>query len=215
MITNPINQKLCSIVTTIWLVIHFFGQSDLIQNWTRLQLIGIIMMRRIKWAMFQLSTITGCRDICQNVNKSAFIIYVTTPLDVLTNISASSDRRKLKHSSFDSSRHDDSNELCFNFLRSLDADIFVETSNGTAIINAGLLTFWRISRHPVIVESWNTARWNRHDETNRTSCVTPFYDRWMPRYSLKRIFFLISAISTCWNYFGILTNQRADVELSQ
>ena len=55
---------------------------------------------------------------------------------------------------------------------------FVETSSGvvTLIINAELLTFWRISQHPVIIERWNTAHSIRLVKTISTSCVSSFYD---------------------------------------
>src|SRR5918911_1419740 len=39
-----------------------------------------------------------------------------------------------------------------------------------------------ITRHPVIVERRNTARWNRLIETVPTSRVSPFYDHWMGKY---------------------------------
>ena len=74
------------------------------------------MTRRIEWAVFQLSTITGCRDIRRNVKWRSNVNYKCRIVDVLTNISASSDCRKLKHSSFDLSCQDDSNELYFIFL---------------------------------------------------------------------------------------------------
>jgi hypothetical protein len=46
------------------------------------------------------------------------------------NISASSDRRKVKHSSLEPSRQEESNGGRFIFLPSLDAEIFIETVNG-------------------------------------------------------------------------------------
>ena len=53
--------------------------------------------------------------------------YKCRIIDVLLNISPSSDRRKTKYSSLESSHRDASNELCFIFLRSLDGEIFNET----------------------------------------------------------------------------------------
>src|SRR5580698_10245655 len=59
-----------------------------------------------------------------------FYIYNTAPFDVLLNISASNDRRKMHYSSLESPRQDESNGGCFSFLRSLDAEISSKTSNG-------------------------------------------------------------------------------------
>src|SRR5204863_76691 len=49
--------------------------------------------------------------------------YKCRIIDVLLNISPSSDRRKTKHSSLESSHRDASNEMCFVFLRSLDGEL--------------------------------------------------------------------------------------------
>jgi hypothetical protein len=89
---------------------------------------------------------------------------------------------------FDSSRWGESNELCFIFLRSLDGEIFNETS----IIRHFIFTILRhlpfrwISRHPVIVERWNCYHSTRLDETNPMSCVSSFWDHLVARYSTKR-----------------------------
>ena len=53
-----------------------------------------------------------------------FYICDTAPFDVLPNISASSGCRRMKPLPFDSSRHDESNDGGFIFLRYLDAEIF-------------------------------------------------------------------------------------------
>src|ERR1051325_7715660 len=49
--------------------------------------------------------------------------YKCRIVDVLLNISPSSDRRKMKHSSLEFSHCNASNELCFVFLRSLDGEL--------------------------------------------------------------------------------------------
>ena len=58
-----------------------------------------------------------------------FYICDTAPFDVLPNISASSGRRRMKPLPFDSSRHDESNDGGFIFLRCLDAEVFDKMSN--------------------------------------------------------------------------------------
>src|SRR5436305_9170938 len=64
-----------------------------------------------------------------NINNLAFNIYVTVPFTVSLNISASSDRRRMRHSSLESPRHAASNGGSFILLRPLDAEIFNETVN--------------------------------------------------------------------------------------
>src|SRR3954466_9344132 len=61
-----------------------------------------------------------------NINNSAFNIYVTAPITVSLNISASSGRRKMKPPPFDAARRDGSNELRYILLRPLDAEIIDE-----------------------------------------------------------------------------------------
>ena len=46
------------------------------------------------------------------------------------NISASSDCKKMKHNSLESSRQGESNGGSFMFLDAMDAEIFIETANG-------------------------------------------------------------------------------------
>src|SRR3954453_9485591 len=62
----------------------------------------------------------------RNVNNSAINIYITAPFDVSLNFSTSSDCRKTKHSSLDSSHHDESNGDDFILLSAIDAKIFNE-----------------------------------------------------------------------------------------
>ena len=62
----------------------------------------------------------------RNVNNSAINTYITAPFDVSLNISASSDYRKMKHSSLDSSHHDESNGGDFILLSEMEAEIFNE-----------------------------------------------------------------------------------------
>src|SRR5256714_14432831 len=85
---------------------------------------------RVEWWWFHPSTITGCRDIQQNINNSAFNNYVTAPLIVSLNISASSGRRRMQRSSLEPSCHAVSNGGSINLLRPLDAEIFNETISG-------------------------------------------------------------------------------------
>ena len=59
-----------------------------------------------------------------------FITFGTAPFDVLSNISASSGRRRMKIPPFEPARRDESNGGIFIRLRPLDAEIFDETSNG-------------------------------------------------------------------------------------
>ena len=67
--------------------------------------------------------ITGCRIIERNVKNQHFVFYDTVSFDVLLNISASSDRKKMVLPPFESSLRDNSNELWHIILRSLDAEI--------------------------------------------------------------------------------------------
>ena len=53
--------------------------------------------------------------------------------DVSTNISASSDRKRMKLPPFDAARRGGSNELRCIFLRSLDAELFNETVKSNQI----------------------------------------------------------------------------------
>jgi hypothetical protein len=58
--------------------------------------------------------------------------------DVSTNISASSDRKRMKLPPFDAARRGGSNELRYIFLRSLDAELFNKTvRNGFFISEMG------------------------------------------------------------------------------
>jgi len=151
--------------------------------------------------------ITGCRDNWRNVNNSAFNICVTAPFTVSLNILAPSDRRRMKHGSLEPPRRDESNGGSFILLWSLDAEIFNETVNGavTQMLNAELLTFRQLSRHPVIVEGWNYHHSTRLDDAVLTSRVPSFYDYWMPSYLKKRVFFLIFnfVMSKLFRNFGI------------
>src|SRR3954467_10775870 len=60
----------------------------------------------------------------RNVNNSAINIYITAPFDISLNFSASSDYRKMKHSSLVSSHHDESNGGDFILLSEMKAEIF-------------------------------------------------------------------------------------------
>src|SRR5437868_2229138 len=60
------------------------------------------------------------------------------------------------------------------------------------MLNAELLMFRQLSRHLVIVEGRNHHHSTRLDEAVLTSRVSSFYDLWMPRYSTKRVFFIIN-----------------------
>ena len=60
------------------------------------------------------------------------------------------------------------------------------------MLNAELLMFRWISRHTVIVEGWNNHHSTRLDEAVLMSCVKSFYDHWMLRYSMKRIFLIFN-----------------------
>ena len=140
------------------------------------------------------STITARRDIQQNgkwhnnVNVKCWIV------DVSLNILASSGRKRIKLPPFVAARRDGSNELRYILLRSLDAEIFNETANGavTKMLNAELLMFRWISRHPVVVEGWDYHHSTRLDEAVLMSCVKSFYDHWMLRYLTKRIFLIFN-----------------------
>src|SRR5438045_9282462 len=70
---------------------------------------------------------TGRLNIQQNINNLVFKIYVNAPFTVSLNISASSDRRRMRHSSLESPRHAASNGGSFILLRPLDAEIFNES----------------------------------------------------------------------------------------
>src|SRR3989442_15953963 len=96
-----------------------------------------------EWWYFYSSMTTGRRDIQRNINNSAFNIYVTAPFTVSLNISASSDRRRMRHSSLESPRHAASNGGSFILLRPLDAEIFNETVFAAVnkMLNADLLMF--------------------------------------------------------------------------
>src|SRR5438045_8540888 len=92
---------------------------------------------------------TGRLNIQQNINNLVFKIYVNAPFTVSLNISASSDRRRMLHSSLESPRHAASNGGSFILLRPLDAEIFNETINGavTYMLNTEFFMFccifWR------------------------------------------------------------------------
>ena len=122
---------------------------------------------------------------CQNRH---FYIYETAPFDVLLNISPSNDCRRMKLPPFDSSWWDDSNELWYSLLWSLDGEIFSKTSK-IGIYKykkCRFLTFRQISGHPVITEGWSYHHSIRLDETIRMSYGTAFCDHWTVRYLAKR-----------------------------
>src|SRR3954453_5466709 len=98
-----------------------------------MQLIRTGSSRRLEWWWFHPYTTTGCRDIQRNINNSAFNIYVTAPITVSLNISASRGRRKMKPPPFDAARRDGSNELRYILLRPLDAEII----SGTCLYTKG------------------------------------------------------------------------------
>src|SRR5579871_1888732 len=79
--------------------------------------------------------ITGCRDIRRNVKIRHLTFTLLLNFDVSTNISASSDRRRMKLPPFDAARRGGSNELRCIFLRSLDAELFNETVKLNQILN--------------------------------------------------------------------------------
>src|SRR3954454_24663983 len=128
--------------------------------------------------------ITGCRDIKRNIKKSAFVFYDTAPFDVSLNILASNDRKKMCHSSLESSHNGESNGGKIILPRSLDAEILSETSKNRHLYFTILrrLTFHLLSRHPVIVERCATARWNRLITASRMVVNPSFRDHWLPRY---------------------------------
>src|SRR6266498_2252607 len=76
----------------------------------------------------------------------------------------------------------------FVFLRSLDGQIFDETSKISIfyIYDTAPLTFCQISHHPMIVEGCTIAYSNHLIKTNRIVINSPFYDHWMARYLTKR-----------------------------
>ena len=122
--------------------------------------------------------ITGCRDIKRNIKNRHFVFYDTAPFDVSLNISASSDRRKMCHSSLESSHNGESNGGKTILQRSLHAEILSETSKIGILYFTILrrLTFHLISRHPMIVERCAIARWNRLITTSRMVVKSSFHD---------------------------------------
>src|SRR5438045_5526030 len=86
---------------------------------------------------------TGRLNIQQNINNLVFKIYVNAPFTVSLNISASSDRRRMRYSSLESPRHAASNGGSFILLRPLDAEIFNETviCAVTYMLNTAFLLF--------------------------------------------------------------------------
>src|SRR5256885_5350454 len=94
------------------------------------RLIKPALSSHVEWWWLHPSTTTGRRDIQRNGNNSAINIYVTAPFAVSLNISASSGRRRIQHSSLESPHRAASNGGGFILLRPLDAEIFNETANG-------------------------------------------------------------------------------------
>src|SRR5439155_22788356 len=95
----------------------------------------------------------------RNVNNSAINIYITAPFDVSLNFSTSSDYRKMKHSSLDSSHHDELNGDDFILLSAIDAEIFNETSIIQQLTFTLLhhFTFRLISKHLSHLKGLNSA----------------------------------------------------------
>src|SRR5436305_2628234 len=89
--------------------------------------------------------ITACRDIKRNIKNRHFVFYDTAPFDVSLNISASSDRRKMCHSSLESSHNGESNGGKIVFLQSLDVEILSETSK------IGILYFYDTASFDVLL----------------------------------------------------------------
>ena len=97
----------------------------------------------------------GCFILLQSLDQEIFNemltcrhlkIYNTVPHAVSSNISWSSDRRKMKHSSLESPHRDESNSSRFVFLWSLDHEIFDETACGAVskcrIVSISLNISW-------------------------------------------------------------------------
>src|SRR5205823_6508992 len=97
-------------------------------------------------------------------------------------------RRRMIYSLFESSCQDKSNGGKFVFLRSLDGQIFDETSKIGIfyIYDTAPLTFRQISHHPMIIEGCTIAHSNRLVKTNRMTVNLSFHDHWMARYLMKR-----------------------------
>ena len=83
------------------------------------------------------------------------------------------------------------------------------------MLNAEVLMFRWISRHPVVVEGWNYHHSMQLGETVLMSCVASFCERWMLRYMAKRIFFLIFSfdMSKLFRHFDKSGAQRRNVKI--
>ena len=106
--------------------------------------------------------------------------------DVSSNISVSSGRRRMGIPPFDSSRRAGSNGGIPILLRTLDAEIFDETSNGAVPKVIKTMAFRQLTRHPVVVEEWEYHYSTRLDEQVRMVVFPFFYDHWTLIYSTKR-----------------------------
>src|SRR4051812_49974961 len=98
-----------------------------------MQLIRTVSSSRVEWWWFHPYTTTGCRDIQRNINNSAFNIYVTAPITVSLNISASSGSRRMKPPPFDADRRDGPNELLYILQRHTDANNLNDTVFGRVL----------------------------------------------------------------------------------
>src|SRR6266498_2368484 len=76
----------------------------------------------------------------------------------------------------------------FVFLRSLDGQIFDETSKIGIfyIYDTAPLTFRQIYHHPMIVDGCTIAHSNRLIKANRMTVNSSFCNHWMARYLTKR-----------------------------
>jgi len=88
------------------------------------------------------------RYLTKRYQIGVFITFGTAPFDVSSNISASSVRRRMGIPPFEPARRGESNGGIPILLRTLDAEIFDETSLNQHFYPCAI----RISRHPVVVE---------------------------------------------------------------
>ena len=87
------------------------------------QLVRITSSSRVEWWWFHPSTTIGRRDIQRNGKWRSNVNVKCRIVDVSLNISASSDRGRMKPPPFDAARRGGSNELRYILLRSLDDEI--------------------------------------------------------------------------------------------
>ncbi len=147
---------------------------------------------------------TGCRDIQRNINDSEFNIFVTAPLAVSLNISASSGRRRMRLPPFDAARRGDSNELCCILPWPLDAEIFDETVNGNVkfrIVDVSLNISASSGRRRMKPQPFDAVQRGGSNEL----CYILL--RPLDAEIINETQFFDFLILTCWNYFSISTRQ--------